>query len=64
MPRRYKGEIFRQSGVSYLVVGQDREQPDMLVVKTVDPAREVRRMHKTAVANCIAADRNPAAHIA
>ena len=38
MPRRFKGEIFRQSGVSYLVVGHDREQPDMLLVKTVNPA--------------------------
>ena len=64
MPRRFKGEIFRQSGVSYLVVGHDREQPDMLLVKTVNPARELKRMHKTAVANCIASDRNPVAHSA
>ncbi len=64
MPRRFKGEIFRQSGVSYLVVGHDREQPDMLLVKTVNPARELKRMHKAAVANCIASDRNPSAYSA
>ncbi len=64
MSKRYKGEIFKQSGTSYLVVDHDQDHADMLLVKSVNPTRELKRMHKTAVQNCIAADRSPAARSA
>jgi hypothetical protein len=49
MHSQFKDQVFNQAGTSYLVLNGDPQAPEYLLVKAINPAREVLRMHRDEV---------------
>jgi len=55
MYTQLKGTLFNKSGTSYLVLNCDGEAAEWFWVRTVNPARELLRMHRDDILKCLPA---------